>query len=88
MEAQRIKNSQNKFKKNKMEEGKFAQPNVSDICRAIENKTVVLAWEESNKPKECDREPQTDACVCGNLNFDQDGTTNQWGKAGLFIKLY
>ena len=58
MEAQRIKNSQNKFKKNKKGEGKFAQPNVSGIYRAIENKTVVLAWEESNKPTECDREPQ------------------------------
>ena len=51
MEAQRIKNSQNKFKKNKLGEGKFAKPNVSGIYRAIENKTVVLAWEESNKLK-------------------------------------
>lgn len=32
-------------------EGKFAWPNVSGIYRAIENKTVVLAWEESNKLK-------------------------------------
>lgn len=30
--------------------------------------------------------PKTDAFICGNLNYDQGGNTNQWGKAGLFTK--
>ena len=76
MEAQRIKNSQNKYKKNKMG-GNLLNQMYQEFIELQKIRLWYWRGKSQINPRNVTENPKTDAFICGNLNYGQGGNTNQ-----------